>query len=147
MIAVLRIIQDKGNKQMARKKAKFQDGWNTWETRPIDAVSIIVKLPGGEFVGDYFGEEGINGIVQFEDSVMEIEEHMNDSQWKLNETEPNETKPNQSKQFALNISVEDLHRYVADGLKNDSGVTVLDMWTNKDEGFIVYGSGLGRVAK
>ena len=116
--------------------------WNTWKTLPADGDLVVVKIDETEHHGQYFND----GNVQFDDFVL-LPGDRGKSVWKPKETKQNETKPNQSKQFALNISVEDLHRYIADGLKNDSGVTVLDMWTNKDEGFIVYGSGLGRVAK
>ena len=71
------------------------------------------------------------------------------------ETKPNETKSNAARQnetkrtppkgISLNISTDDLRRYIADGIKADTGATVADMWTNADDGFIVYGSGLGRV--
>lgn len=64
---------------------------------------------------------------------------------KPNETKPTKTKSNQPKGFSLNVSTDDLHRYISEGLKRDSGVSVVDMWTNADNGFIVYGSGLGRV--
>lgn len=62
---------------------------------------------------------------------------------KQNQTKPNETKP--SKKFSLNISPEDLRRYIANGIESDTGAKIDNMWTNADDGFIVYGSNLSRV--
>ena len=124
------------------KKATVSE-WNTWETLPEDGALIIVKTADGE------------GEVNFDAKAWkEMGGWDGGDVWKLkpadavsNGTKPATTEPDKtkSKRFSLNISDEDLHRYIADGLKSDSGVTVENMWTNADGGFIVYGYGLGKV--
>ena len=127
---------------MAKKAAVSE--WNTWETLPEDGALIIVKTADGRDFDAQFDSESWAGQGGWNDGDV----------WKLkpadavsNGTKPATTEPDKtkSKRFSLNISDEDLHRYISDGLKSDSGVTVENMWTNADGGFIVYGYGLGKV--
>jgi hypothetical protein len=129
---------------MARNKTNKNE-WVSFETKtPDDGQRVTVKYLDGEEKVLVYADERVN----FEEGTV----------WKLAETEPIETEPvetepveteagkGKSKVLALTVTQDDLHRYIADGLKADSGVTVLDMWTNADNAaFIVYGSGLGRV--
>ena len=56
--------------------------WKTWKDRPAHESEIIVLLPGGEFAGMYYADDGIDGLVEFEDNVMEVEEYADTTKWR-----------------------------------------------------------------
>jgi hypothetical protein len=132
----------------ARKKAQ-EAGWNNFAILPDNGTGIVVKdNESGEEIAGTFSNGGIVLATGETYTVSALPYDVwKSAETKPDETKPAETKPDKSKRFSLNISDEDLHRYISDGLKADSGVSIVDMWTNSDGGFIVYGSGLGKVTQ
>ena len=55
--------------------------WNRWDTRPEYGTVVEIQLSGVICTGIYL-DDGIDGIIEFDDHDMEIDENP-DSEWRF----------------------------------------------------------------